>query len=60
MTRTKLFHVINSLQPETVTADNLNGIDKLLLSIRLQAEARLKKQNLDWWHKDIPQWKRQR
>jgi hypothetical protein len=59
MERTKLFQQIDALRPETVSAEQLNCIDKLLVSIRLRAEARLKGQQMDWWHNDIPQWKKE-
>jgi hypothetical protein len=58
MERTKLFQLIDALRLETVPTEQMNCINKLLVSIRLRAEARLKCQQMDWWHKDIPLWKK--
>jgi hypothetical protein len=53
--RTKLFQKIDSLTPETISSQELNTIDKLFVSIRLRAEAKLKRQHLDW----VPQRKKE-
>ena len=57
MQKLNLFKVIENLDPRSVTTHHLSHIDNQLTSIRLKTERKLKKQQVNWWHKDLITWK---
>lgn len=57
MIKQNLFQQIQELTEIKCTEEKLNEIDQSFLKIRLQAEAKMKQQYNDWWHKDLKLWK---
>jgi hypothetical protein len=57
MIHSRCFQDIEALGTKTVNAENLNKLDKLFTTIRLQSEKKLKSQHHDWWHTELIEWK---
>jgi hypothetical protein len=57
MAKSRCFQDIESLGTKTLNAKNLNKIDEMFTTIRLQSEKKVKSQYQDWWHIDLIDWK---